>query len=686
MLCKKDILERTNQGLSVFRYYISGNWAIGKNFKNPFYEDTKASFNIYFDKKRNQYQMKDFGNTIYSGDCFVLVGLIMGLDSVNTFHFIEIMKQINYDLHLNLEVDEDKREAISPVKIKQCIHKEQRDNEQVENNFTYEVQPFSSDELRFWFSYGISQRVLEKYLIVSLKVFRSINRQGKPYAINSTKTAPIFGCLGHNYVKLYRPFSKIRFLYGGVIPTPYCFGLEQLPHKGDILFITGGEKDVMCLYAKGFYAICFNSETATVSADIIESLSLRFKHLILLYDVDDAGLKAAKKMQKDYVNYGLLIMKLPLSGEKQEKDIADYFRMGFTTKQFKNLILRLIENIYQNKLVMIKSCEIDYRNPPKVPQQIVAINNVPLGTSGDLLCITGGEGTGKSNFVAAIISGGICKEQNESMDTLGLEIACNETEKAILLYDTEQSQNQLFNNVSNALRRAELTEMPPNFKAFFLATMSRKERLETIRNSMDLYYHRYNGIHLVVIDGIADLVRSANDEIESIALVEELYRMAAIYKTCIIGVLHFVPSGIKLRGHIGSEMQRKSSGILAIEKDTDPTISVVKALKVRSGSPLDIPLIQFSWNKAKKMHSYIGEKSKEDKEKRKEQTLLMIAKDVFSKTRLSHLSYQDLVTEIELCMDVKDRTAKNYIRYMSEKKIIEKDPLNKGHYILGFRL
>lgn len=114
---------------------------------------------------------------------------------------------------------------------------------------------------------------------------------------------------------------------------------------------------------------------------------------------------------------------------------------------------------------------------------------------------------------------------------------------------------------------------------------------------MDLYYHRQGGIHLVVIDGIADLIRSANDETESIAIVDELYRLAGIYKTCIICVLHFVPNGIKLRGHIGSELQRKAAAILSIEKDENPAYSVVKAIKVRDGSPLDVPMLLFTWDK-----------------------------------------------------------------------------------------
>lgn len=103
-------------------------------------------------------------------------------------------------------------------------------------------------------------------------------------------------------------------------------------------------------------------------------------------------------------------------------------------------------------------------------------------------------------------------------------------------------------------------------------------RNDLIQESMDIFHHKHGGIHLVVIDGIADLICSANDEMESVAIVDELYRLAGIYNTCLICVLHFVPNGIKLRGHIGSELQRKAAGILSIEKDDYPEYSVVKAL------------------------------------------------------------------------------------------------------------
>jgi hypothetical protein len=186
---------------------------------------------------------------------------------------------------------------------------------------------------------------------------------------------------------------------------------------------------------------------------------------------------------------------------------------------------------------------------------------------------------------------------------------------------------------------------------------------------------------MVVIDGIADLVRCANDEAESVGVIDELYRLAGIYKTCIVCVLHFIPNGMKLRGHLGSELQRKAAAILSIEYDTDPVVSVVKALKVRDGSPLDVPLMLFTWDKEMGMHVYVGEKSTEAKEKRKENDLASVAKEIFSHKRF--LTYAELCESIQVSLDVKERTAKNYIKFMREKDIITKDPSNPNYFIIG---
>ena len=317
-----------------------------------------------------------------------------------------------------------------------------------------------------------------------------------------------------------------------------------------------------------------------------------------------------------------------------------------------------------------------FDNSPDASKSLVAVNGVPLGTQDNLFCITGGEGTGKSNYVSAILAGALAQQRLDAELTLGLEVTPNPRGLAVLHYDTEQSEAQLHKNLGKTLRWASLTAVPDFYHSLYLASLSRKDRLKLIQESMDIFHHKHGGIHLVVIDGIADLIRSANDETESIAIVDELYRLAGIYNTCLICVLHFVPSGIKLRGHIGSELQRKAAGILSIEKDDHPEYSVVKALKVRDGSPLDVPMMLFGWDKALDMHVYRGEKSKEDKDRRKSSELLAVVRELFRTTNL--LSDQELCEVLMRELEIKDRTAKKYIAYMKEQGILRQDA--QGNY------
>ena len=102
MLRKEEILNRTNNGLLVFKHYLPGDWRIGRHFLNPLYQDRKASCNIYFDRHSGMYKMKDFGNDNYSGDCFFFVGQLKGLDCNQAADFVEILEIIDRDLGLGL--------------------------------------------------------------------------------------------------------------------------------------------------------------------------------------------------------------------------------------------------------------------------------------------------------------------------------------------------------------------------------------------------------------------------------------------------------------------------------------------------------------------------------------------------------------------------------------------------------
>ena len=683
MNIKEEILEHTNRGLEIFCFYMPIDFVPKRKFRNPLYKDKRASCNIYLDTKSQCYRMKDFGNEAYSGDCFWFAATMLGLDVRSDFKkvLLTIIQDLNLNITMDFKTDENRKtKSLKDIRLVSSTSTNAKEElSEKKKIFKLYEQPFRADEIAYWQRYGITDKVLQKYHVKSLFRYETISNQGNPFSLTSTKNEPIFCYVMGDFVKIYRPNSKLRFLYGGDKSKDYIFGFEQLPSKGDILFITGGEKDVLSLSSHHFNAICFNSETASIPEPIIESLQLRFRHIILLYDTDETGLREAERQAKQLEPYHVFCLSLSLRGTKTEKDISDFFALGKTAKDLTSLLTDKLSSIYTHTIMMLQSCEIDYENPPDASKSIVAVNGVPLGTQDNLLCITGGEGTGKSNYVAAILTGTLGTERLPAERTLGLEITPNPNGLAVLHYDTEQSEAQLHKNLGKTLQRASLKNVPKFYHSLYLASLSRKDRLKLIRESMDLFYHKHGGIHLVVIDGIADLIRSANDETESIAIVDELYRLAGIYNTCIICVLHFVPNGIKLRGHIGSELQRKAAGILSIEKDDNPEYSVVKALKVRDGSPLDVPMMLFGWDKDEDMHVYCGEKSKEDKEKRKSDELLLVIKSAF-RTKL-RLSYQELCEVLTREMEIKDRTAKKYIAYMKEQRILTQD-IN-GNYQKG---
>ena len=78
----------------------------------------------------------------------------------------------------------------------------------------------------------------------------------------------------------------------------------------------------------------------------------------------------------------------------------------------------------------------------------------------------------------------------------------------------------------------------------------------------------------------------------------------------------------------------------------------------------------------------MGKKTKEEKGKRKESELVCAAKKIFSERPF--LTYNELCIELQEHLDIKERTDKNYIRYMQEREIVINDPSNSSYLIIGF--
>ena len=346
MVRKEEVLARTSNGLDVFRHYLPVKWRVGRNFLNPLYADSKASCNVYYDRRSGTYRMKDFGNGDYSGDCFFLVAKLKGLDCRNAADFVEVLHTIDRELCLGLDGNSPTDGTVGTGGCRRLrpvtgargggAGEAGTDTEEAAVSadrpepkpYRAAEKPFTEGELAYWGASGITVEVLRRYGTVSLAEYRGETREGKAFGFSSTPAEPMFGYRGKWGVKVYRPMSEVRFVYGGHTGDNYCFGLEQLPSKGDLLFLTGGEKDVLTLAAHGFHAICFNSETSVIPAKTVRKLVYRFKHIVLLYDTDKTGLECSEKHRAQLAEYGVKRLVLPLPGTKAEKDVTDYFKAG----------------------------------------------------------------------------------------------------------------------------------------------------------------------------------------------------------------------------------------------------------------------------------------------------------------------------------------------------------------------
>ena len=89
----------------------------------------------------------------------------------------------------------------------------------------------------------------------------------------------------------------------------------------------------MSLKAKGFPAICLNSETALPTDSLLKLLKDRFDEILVLYDNDETGKTKSQQIAKDY---SLLRIELPL--KDGIKDISDFFKAKFLSTELEEII------------------------------------------------------------------------------------------------------------------------------------------------------------------------------------------------------------------------------------------------------------------------------------------------------------------------------------------------------------
>tara|TARA_R110002049_G_scaffold290607_1_gene474067 strand:+ start:648 stop:2708 length:2061 start_codon:yes stop_codon:yes gene_type:complete len=662
ILSKIDSYDILNHYLKSYHNY--GELSKGKNISNPFLSEKQKtpSFNIFPSKNSDQWKYKDFA-TGDKGNCFNLVMRLFNLD------FKEALDRIELDFNIT----------------NQSTMSNSNYNK---SEFSISSRPFTEEAMKYWNQYKIEQHILNKYKVKEVLEYTAISNNGRPYTIKSNIHNPIFSYEGKGWTKIYKPLdTKYKFQHLGVKPADYIFGLEQLPQNDNILFITGGEKDVLTLASQNFNAIALNSETATMNPIIAQDLRNRFNNVVVLYDIDETGLKQSEVLSEAHGFHRMVLPKLENGG----KDISDFFKQGKTHAELNDIIIETLsqpapsvpilelqvntkeeaEKVVYNALELMSmgSVEPKYLMEPIFPQKGSAV-------------LAGKPDTGKSQFARQLcieVAIGSPKFLDFNLSPIHNRSIYVATE------DNLEATQYLLSKQLNGLA----TTAKENLKFIFADTMEQDEILKSLNKELTNC-----PADLVVVDSFGDIF-TGKDSNNNIAMRNTVKTFDSIAKrhNCLILFVHHINKGA-YRQAPGQEHIQGGAGLvqkvrLAIQlTEGDENIryfTVVKGNycpKEYKQNSLELQFSEqtFLFTNTGKMipTDQLGSKDDTNKKEEKYNDLLNIAENIFSEGKPK--SYGNVVKLYSDATGKSAPTAKRTIKLMLDFEIIKK--LN-GAYILN---
>ncbi len=249
-------------------------------------------------------------------------------------------------------------------------------------------------------------------------------------------------------------------------------------------------------------------------------------------------------------------------------------------------------------------------NPNETPpadELCMDIDDIPIAARGNLTVIQGKAKSGKSAMISAVLGAAHRGEVVTIGDTLCINWQ-GKASGAIIHMDTEQSLADWHGLVSRSLTRSGIPDMSSRLVSLPIVMFTRSERLKILRETMEYERAEQGAIDLVILDGVADLCISPNDEVEALDLVSKIHALSQEFECPIFCVLHENPSTDqgKTRGHLGSELNRKAFGNIRIDKNNETGISTIYGTDMRKR---DIPKNHgfcFGWDDDAKMHTFQG--------------------------------------------------------------------------------
>lgn len=197
----------------------------------------------------------------------------------------------------------------------------------------YEMRHWNTLDQKYWMGYHIGSRLLSRYNVVPLEYYVMTKTDENDVVSSITiRGNYIYGYFREdgNLYKIYQPkvkdskFIKVR---------DYIQGTEQLVFDKPYLIIASSLKDLMAyqkLKISNSEVIAPDSENTMIPENIMNSISSKYHKVCVLFDNDEAGIKAAEKYKSRY-GFEYVVLEM-------EKDLSDAIKVHGIDKVRENLL------------------------------------------------------------------------------------------------------------------------------------------------------------------------------------------------------------------------------------------------------------------------------------------------------------------------------------------------------------
>ena len=226
------------------------------------------------------------------------------------------------------------------------------------------------------------------------------------------------------------------------------------------------------------------------------------------------------------------------------------------TKAFERLSEAFNENGTGNNW---RRTVFDFTTNVTQPEPLLSCCGVPIATIENLTVISGKPKVCKTTLQSSIIAACLAGRSIMNIEPASPFLK-------ILVCDTEQSPYYLSKQCDRIFRMAGIEKGNEGKGALVVLNLRPyppQERIAFIKKAVEDYKP-----DLLFIDGSADLVEDTNDLQSSERLVADLLTLSSKYNLGIITIVHSNPGGEgKVRGHLGSCLERKAETVITLERD-----------------------------------------------------------------------------------------------------------------------